>query len=132
MGVNLGFSQGQVVQELYYDDDVDQELRTRIETLTGAELVDYDYGDMVDGVVLWWRADDAEEEDLVDVLVDAAANLDDAGGIIWVLSPKAGRAQSVHAGDIEESAKTAGLKATSATAVGADWAGMRLVASPRK
>ncbi len=132
MGVNLGFSQGQVVQELYYDDDVDQNLRAEIERLAGAEMVDYDYSDMVDGVVLWWRADDAEEEDLVDVLVDAAANLDDAGGIIWVFSPKAGRPQSVHANDIEESAKTAGLKATSATAVAPNWAGMRLVASPRK
>ena len=132
MGINLGFSQGQIVQELYYDDDVDQNLRTKIEQSTGEEMVDYDYGDMVDGSVIWWRADDAEEEDLVDVLVDAAANLDDAGGIIWVFSPKAGRSQSVQTQDIAEAAVTAGLKATSATAVGADWAGMRLVASARK
>ncbi len=132
MGVNLGFSPGQIVQEFYYDDDVDHDLRVAVAELTGEELVDYDYGDMVDGVVLWWRADDADEEDLVDVLVDVTSNLDDAGGIVWVLSPKAGRSQAVSAHDITEAAKTAGLKATSATAVGPDWAGMRLVASPRK
>lgn len=130
--MNLGFNPGQVVQEFYYDDDVDQDLRSEIETLTGEQIVDYDYGDMVDGIILWWRADDADQEDLVDVLVDVTSNLDDAGGIVWVLSPKAGRAQAVPTQDITEAAKTAGLKTTSATSVAADWAGMRLVASPRK
>lgn len=130
--MNLGFNPGQVVQEFYYDDDVDQDLRSEIETLTGEQMVDYDYGDMVDGIILWWRADDADQEDLVDVLVDVTSNLDDAGGIVWVLSPKAGRAQAVPTQDITEAAKTAGLKTTSATSVAADWAGMRLVASPRK
>lgn len=132
VGGALGFAHGQVVQELYYDDDVDQALRKQIEDATGEEIVGYDYGDFVDGVVIWWRAEDADEEDLIDVLVDASANLDDAGGLVWVLSPKAGRPSSVAPHDIAESAKTAGLKATSATSVGADWAGMRLIASARK
>ena len=128
----LGFTQGQVVQELYYDDDVDQDLRKAVEAATGEAIADYDYDDMVDGVILWWRADDADEDDLVDVLVDAVANLDDAGGLVWVLSPKAGRPASVSPSDISEAAKTAGLKATSAKSVAPDWAGMRLIASPRK
>ncbi len=132
MGVNLGFAQGQVVQEFYFDDDVDQDLRAAIERTTGEDIVDFDHSDVVDGVVIWWRADDAEEEDLEDVLVDAASNLDDVGGIIWVLSPKAGRSSSVAPHDIAACAKTAGLKATSATSVGPDWAGMRLIAGPRK
>ncbi|MEU8354326.1 DUF3052 family protein, partial [Streptomyces sp. NPDC048845] len=36
----LGFQPGQVVQELGYDEDTEQELRDAIEELTGTELVD--------------------------------------------------------------------------------------------
>ena len=71
MAVSLGFAPGQIVQEFYVDDDADQGLRSLIEEETGSELVDPDYGDVVDGAVVWWRADDAEEEDLADLLVDA-------------------------------------------------------------
>lgn len=130
--MSLGFAPGQVVQELYYDDDADPDVRDSIREVTGEEIADYDYGDVVDGVIIWWRAEDADEDDLVDVLVDASANLDDAGGLIWVFSPKAGRPSSVSAAEIADAAKTAGLKATSATAVAPEWAGMRLIASPRK
>ena len=63
--------------------------------------------DVVDGAIVWWRADDAEEEDLADVLVDAMSNLDD-GGLIWVLIPKPGRPNSVRVGDVEEAAKDRG------------------------
>ena len=129
--MNLGFTSGQVIQELYYDDDVEPAVAQSIAAQTGAEMVDYDYGDVVDGVVLWWRADDADHDDLADVLMDAAANLDDAGDAIWVLSPKAGRDNYVAPHDIEDSAKIAGLKTTSSISVGPDWAGMQLVAGPR-
>ena len=76
------------------------------------------------------RADDAEEEDLADVLVDAMSNLDD-GGLIWVLIPKPGRPNSVRVGDVEEAAEIAGLHATTSTALGQNWAGVRLTARPR-
>ncbi|MGW9039287.1 DUF3052 family protein, partial [Streptomyces sp. NPDC055721] len=39
----LGFEPGQVVQEIGYDDDVDQDLREGIESIIGAELVDEEY-----------------------------------------------------------------------------------------
>lgn len=131
VAVSLGFTPGQVVQEFYYDEDVDQELRQLLENETGNDIAGVDYGDMVDGVIVWWRADDADEEDLADVLVDAVSNLDDHGGVIWVLTPKAGRESSVPIADVEDAAKTCGLQRTSSTTVGKDWAGMRLVSRGR-
>ena len=105
-------------------------MREAIEGETGHPLVDVDYADVVDGAIVWWRADDAEEEDLADVLVDAMSNLDD-GGLIWVLIPKPGRPNSVRVGDVEEAAEIAGLHATTSTALGGNWAGVRLTARPR-
>ena len=130
MAVSLGFASGVIVQEFYVDDDVDRSIRDSVEAETGQALVDVDYGDVVDGAIVWWRAEDAEEEDLADVLVDAMSNLDD-GGLIWVLIPKAGRPNSVRVGDVEEAAGIAGLHATTSTALGEDWAGVRLTARPR-
>ena len=130
MAVSLGFASGAIVQEFYVDDDVDRSIRDSIEAETGQALVDVDYGDVVDGAIVWWRAEDAEEEDLADVLVDAMSNLDD-GGLIWVLIPKAGRPNSVRVGDVEEAAGIASLHATTSTALGGSWAGVRLTARPR-
>ena len=130
MAVSLGFASGVIVQEFYVDDDVDRSIRDSVEAETGQALVDVDYGDVVDGAIVWWRAEDAEEEDLADVLVDAMSNLDD-GGLIWVLIPKAGRPNSVRVGDVEEAAGIAGLHATTSTALGQNWAGVRLTARPR-
>lgn len=118
----LGFSAGQVVQELGYSDDVDDALRTGIEEITGTELVDEDYDDVTDGVVIWWREDDG---DLTDALVDARAALDD-GGLIWLFTRKPGRSGHVDHGDIEEAATTAGLHATSTLTIAADWSATRL------
>lgn len=120
----LGFTVGQVVQEIGYDEDCDVELRDAVETLTGSELVDEDYEDVVDAVLLWYREDDG---DLVDVLVDALGALAD-GGHIWLLTPKAGRAGHIEPSDIGEAAPTAGLSQTSSVSAGRDWAGTRLVA----
>ena len=132
MGEGLGFASGQVVQEFYFDEDVDNDLRATVEKETGGTIVAWDYEDMVDGVLIWWREEDAFEEDLADVLMDASANLDDCGGIVYVMTPKPGRKSSVPIDQVAEAAKTAGLKATTATSVAPDWAAMRLVARPRK
>lgn len=126
----FGFDLGHVIQEYYVDEDSDPTIRDQIETATGHPLVDEDYGDVVDGAVIWWRADDAEAEDLTDLLVDAAANLDN-GGLVWVLTPKPGRAGHVRPAEIEEAAKTAGLHTTSAISAGASWSGIRLTARGR-
>ncbi|MDR3202107.1 MAG: DUF3052 domain-containing protein [Bifidobacteriaceae bacterium] len=118
----LGFTSGQLVQELGYDKDVDASLRAGIEAATGGDLVDEDWGDTVDAAIIWWRDSDG---DLTDTLVDVLAVLED-GGVIWVLTPKARRPGYVEPGDISEAANTAGLHATSTTTVAPDWAGTRL------
>ncbi|NCT90108.1 DUF3052 domain-containing protein [Cellulomonas sp. APG4] len=121
----LGYSAGQVVQEFGYGDDVDQDLRADLEGVLGGELVDEDYDDVCDGVIVWWRQDDGDVTDLTDTLVDARTALDD-GGTVWLLTPKAGRGGHVGHSDIEEAATTAGLHATSTLPVGSDWSGTRL------
>ena len=123
-GSRLGIQSGQVVQELGFDEDCDIQLRRSIEVLAGAALVDGDYDDVVDVVLLWWRDGDG---DLVDALVDALTSLA-AGGVIWLLTPKAGRRGHVEPSDIEEAAPTAGLSATRSTAAAPEWSGTRLVA----
>lgn len=119
----LGITAGQIVQELGYDADCDEELRESIVSVAGSPLVDDGFDDVVDVVLLWWRDDDG---DLVDALVDALVSLGD-GGVIWLLTPKAGRSGHVEPSDIGEAAPTAGLNSTSSTSAALDWSGTRLV-----
>jgi hypothetical protein len=91
---------------------------------TGTELVDEDYDEVVDVVLLWWREGDG---DLVDALVDALTSLA-GGGDIWLLTPKAGREGHVEPSDISEAAPTAGLSQTTSLSAARDWSGARLVA----
>ena len=71
-------------------------------------MVDGDYGNVVDAVVIWWRDDDG---DLVDALVDSLTDLA-SGGAIWLLTPKVGRPNAVDAADVTEAAPVAGLAVT--------------------
>ncbi|WP_159807834.1 DUF3052 domain-containing protein [Cellulomonas citrea] len=123
----LGFVTGQVIQEFGYDDDVDFELRTQVEEIVGAELVDEDYDDVTDGVLIWHRADDG---DLGDTLVDAMTVLDD-NGPIWVLTPKAGREGHVLPSDVEDAASTTGLHVMTTFSVAPDWAATRVASRGR-
>ena len=120
----LGITAGMVVQELGWDEDTDDELRQSIEDVIDADMVDGDYGNVVDAVLLWWRADDG---DLVDGLVDALTDLV-GGGAIWLLTPKIGRPGSVDAADIAEAAPIAGLSQTTTAAVSKEWTATRLMA----
>jgi hypothetical protein len=95
----LGIEANMVVQEIGWDEDVDV-------------------------VLLWWREDDG---DLVDALMDAISPLAD-NGVIWVLTPKTGRAGHVEPSEIAEAVPTAGLAQTSTASVGDDWTAIRLVA----
>ncbi|MEV2277213.1 DUF3052 domain-containing protein [Nocardiopsis sp. NPDC049922] len=124
----LGFKPGQVVQEFGFDDDVDEGLRASIAEVTGEELVDEDFDGDVDAALLWWRSD--EEGDLTDALMDTVPLIAD-GGIILVLTPKAGRELHVAPGDVSEAATTSGLSQTSAISVGADWSCTRMVVPKR-
>ncbi|MFI6321956.1 DUF3052 domain-containing protein [Nonomuraea sp. NPDC050556] len=120
----LGLKPGQVVQEIGWDEDSDQELRESIEDLTGNEMLDEESYDVVDVVLMWWRDGDG---DLFDALSDALRSLAE-GGQIWLLTPKAGRDGHVEPSDIGEDATTAGLSQTSSISATSDWSGTRLVA----
>lgn len=122
----LGFAKGQVVQELGWDNDVDDDLRLAIEDLTTTELEDEEYGDVADAVVVWFREGD---DDLVDTLVDALTNLAE-GGFVVLLTPKSGRPDHVDASEIEEAAVTAGLHTVGGVNASSEWSAVRLV-SPR-
>ena len=121
----LGIEPGMVVQELGWDEDVDDEIRDAVEERCGDDLVDEDSDEVVDVVLLWWREGDG---DLADALVDAGTPLTDAG-VVWVLSPKTGRSGHVEPSEIAEAAPTAGLSQTSNISVSEGWAGARLVAA---
>jgi hypothetical protein len=118
----FGFAEGYVVQEIGFDVDCDQSISDAAKSV--AELVDETFQDIVDAVILWWREDDG---DLVDALVDALGPLAD-NGVIWLMTPKAGRDGHVEASDIADAAPTAGLQATSTINAAPDWQGTRLVA----
>ena len=117
----LGIHKDQVVQELGWDEDTDDDIRADVEDASGAELLDEDADEVVDVVLLWWRDGDG---DLVDRLMDAITPLAD-DGIIWVLTPKTGKPGHVLPAEIAESAPTAGLMQTSSANLGtgapADW-----------
>ena len=124
LGERLGLKSGMVVQELGWDEDVDDSIREMIENTIEADMVDGNYGDVVELVVLWWRDDDG---DLADALMDSLADLV-GGGAIWLLTPKVGRPGAVDAADVAEAAPIAGLSTTTTVAVGKEWTATRLVA----
>jgi Protein of unknown function (DUF3052) len=118
----LGLSPGLVVQELGWDEDVDDDVRIMIEDAIDGELIE-EAMEAVDLVLLWWRDEDG---DLVDGLFDALTDLTDTG-YIWLMTPKVGRSGYVDAADVAESALTAGLALTNSVQVSPDWTATKLV-----
>ncbi len=118
----MGLVTGQLVQELGWDEDVDDALRIEIEDTVGAEFIE-EAVEAVDVVLLWWRDDDG---DLADGLVDALTDLRD-DGVIWLMTPKVGRPGHVEPADIAEAATTAGLSQTSTSMVSTEWSASKLV-----
>jgi len=118
----LGLTEGLVVQELGWDEDVDDDVRMLFEDSTNTELLE-EAVEAVDVVLLWWRAGDG---DLVDGLVDALPDLT-ASGYIWLMTPKVGREGYVDAAELAEGAVTAGLAMTNSAAISSDWAANKLV-----
>jgi hypothetical protein len=123
VAARMGLKPSMIVMEIGFDDDVDAALRDNIEDHTGEELVNEDSDEVVDVVLIWYREGD---EDLTDLLVDAISPLAD-DGVIWLLTPKRGRAGHVEASDISEAAAVAGLSETSIVTISQDWSGNRLV-----
>ncbi len=121
----FGIEPDMVVMEMGYDDDVDEDLRDALAELVG-ELEDEDTDEVVDAVLLWYRDGDG---DLFDLLTNALGPLADSG-VVWLLTPKAGRDGHVEPSEVTESSQTAGLQQTSTVNAGKDWTAARLV-SPR-
>lgn len=124
MAARLGFAQGDLLMEVGYGKDVDEQLRSDIEKITGTSLLPSDAQEVVDGVIMWWRDGDG---DLVDDLVDALTYLTE-NGPIWLLTPKMGRPGHVEPSDIQDAAPTAGLSQTQTLPIASDWTATRLVA----
>lgn len=119
----FGIQPDMVIMEIGYDDDVDEDFRDALVEACGSDLVDEDTDEVVDAVIIWYREDDG---DLVDLLVEATPPLAE-NGVVWLLTPKAGRAGHVEPSDIAESAPTAGLSQTTTFSAGKDWSAARLV-----
>lgn len=119
---SLSIEKEQRVQEVGWDEDCDSAISEAVEEFLGEDLLEEDTEELVDVVLLWWRADDG---DLVDGLVDATRPLAD-NGRVWLLTPGAGKPNAIDAGTIDESAQLSGLTATSAIRLG-DWQGTCLV-----
>lgn len=124
MAARLGVKPGDLILESGWRKGADEALRKEIFSAAGSEPVAEGAQEVVDLVLLWWREDDG---DLVDALVDSLTFLD-AHGVIWLFTPKVGRAGHVEPSDIQESAQTAGLAQTSTFAAGADWSATKLTA----
>jgi hypothetical protein len=120
----MGFTADELVLELGYGSDCDENLRSSIREVTGTDFLDQDSREVVDAVLIWWREGDG---DLVDELMDAMTYLSESGAI-WVLTPKIGRTGHVEPSDIQDGAPLAGLSQTSTMSIATDWSATRLVA----
>ncbi|AXB44185.1 DUF3052 domain-containing protein [Amycolatopsis lurida] len=119
----LGIKPDMVVQEIGWDEDVDDDLRAAIEEQIGGEILDEDAQEVIDVVLLWWREDDG---DLGDTLIEVRQPLSD-DGVIWVLTPKTGQPGHVEPSEVAEVVPAVGLSQTSNISVGPGWSGTRLV-----
>jgi len=118
----LGLALGQVVQELGWDEDVDDALRDDIMDIIDAEMIEEPL-EAVDVVVLWWRDEDGDVADgLVDAMTDLSGN-----GWIWLLTPKVGRPGFIDPASIAEGVTVAGLSLTSTANCADDWQATRVV-----
>ena len=120
----LGLTPGELILEVGYDSDCDDQLRLAIEAKIETTLLTGHLDEVVDAVILWWRDGDG---DLVDDLVDGLTYLRE-NGPIWLLTPKVGIAGHVEPSDIQDAAPTAGLTQTVSFLVAPNWTATKLVA----
>lgn len=120
----MGFAPGELILEIGYGADSDNNLRDQIKSATTTDFLEGETSDVVDAVLLWWRDGDG---DLVDELMDVMTYLTETGPI-WILTPKAGRDGHVEPSDIQDAAPLAGLSQTQTISVAQDWTATRLVA----
>ena len=120
----MGLAKDDLILEVGHDSDCDSTLRDQIMSITGTTFLEGSTNEVVDAVIIWWREGDG---DLVDELMDGLTYLVE-NGVIWVMTPKAGRDGHVEPSDIQDAAPIAGLSVTSTLALAKDWTATRLVA----
>lgn len=120
---SLGISQSSVVLEIGYDTDCANDVRDAFIEASGNALVDEDFSEPVDAVLVWFRLDD---DDLVELLMDAIAPLTE-NGVIWLMTPKPQQDGHVEPADIADAAPSAGLQVTKTLSASKTWQGTRLV-----
>lgn len=116
----LGIEPGMVVQGRNWGRDTARflgGLRAAVTERSGGDLLDESADEIVDVVLLCWRAGDG---DLVDALMDAAGNLADCG-VIWVLIPHRSQGGHDEAEELAESVPTAGLVQAASVGLGDGW-----------
>ncbi len=118
---HLGLEEGMIVQELGWDEDVDNDFRDDVMDIIDADLIE-EAVETVDVTLLWLR----DDEDIVDALVDATRDLND-DGYIWALTPKIGRPGFVDAGALHEGARIAGMSLTCSVDPCPDWQAHKIV-----
>jgi len=118
----LGLVEGMVVEELGWDDDVDEDFRQSVMELIDSDLLE-ESQEAVDAVFLWLRQDDG---DIMDLLIDSLTDLG-PGGYLWVLTPKIGRTGHVPQSDLAEGVVAAGLCLTTSASVSKDWSAHKVV-----
>ena len=120
----MGLAKDDLILEVGHDSDCDSTLRDELMSITGTAFLQGSTSEVVDAVIIWWRDGDG---DLVDELMDGLTYLVE-NGVIWVMTPKAGRDGHVEPSDIQDAAPIAGLSVTSTIALAKDWTATRLVA----
>ena len=118
----LGLVEGMIVEELGWDDDVDDDFRQLVMESIDSDLLE-DAPDAVDAIILWLREEDG---DVMELLVDALTDLG-PGGFLWVMTPKIGRPGHVPQSDLAEGVVAAGLSLTTTATVSKDWSAHRIV-----
>lgn len=118
----FGFTKGMVIEELGWDEDVDDDLRQAVMDIIDADLLE-ESEHSVDAVLLWLRSGDG---DVLDLLIDSLTDLSN-NGHIWVLTPKVGRPGHVTQADLKEGTLAAGLAMTSTASVSKDWGAHKVV-----
>ena len=118
----MGFSEGLIVQELGWDSDVDEDLRSLVMDAIDDDLID-EAVEAVDAALVWWRDEDGEVADgLVESLTDLSKT-----GVIWLLTPKVGRQGHINAKDIAEGVTAAGLALTTPVDMSDNWQVQKVV-----
>lgn len=118
----LGLVKDMVVEELGWDDDVDDDLRQAIMEVIDSDLVE-ESPEAVDAVLLWLRQDDG---DVMDLLIDSLTDLSPSG-FLWVLTPKIGHPGQVPQSDLAEGVLAAGLCLTISVSVSKNWSAHKVV-----